>query len=563
MSAGTAPAVPQLALASARGRWLLVVAVLGSALAQLEATVVNVALPSIGADLDAGVSGLQWVLNAYLLALASLVLLGGAVGDRFGRRRTFVAGALLFCLASTGCALAPTLPLLVVARAVQGVGAALLVPGSLAVLESMLRPADRARAIGSWSALGGIAGAVGPLLGGLLVESSWRAVFLLPVPLGLLAAAAAVRHLPEPRPAPRPPTGAGDPRAQRERAPLDAAGAVLTVLALGGLTYALVRATTGPWGLVAAALAVGVSAALALVLVERRHPEPLVPPAVLASSRFVVANAVTFAVYAGLGGVFFLLVVQLQNGLGYSPLQAGAATVPMTLVLLLLSSRAGRLAQRTGPRLPLTAGPVLMAAGMLLMRRIEPGASYLGDVLPAVLVVAVGLSATVAPVTATALAAAPAAHAGAASGVSNAVARTAQLAAVSGLPLLVGLSGEDYTDPQALSRGFAAAVLACAVLALLGAGIAWTGLRSPDPAGGPSEQRPTGPAAALHPMCCPVDAPPPRVRIDSRDGRPLAAGARTAERSDPRTRRAGRVSGASASGDPHRPLGGALEDGRP
>ena len=479
MRAGAAPATPQLALASTRGRWLLAVAVLGSALAQLEATVVNVALPSIGADLGAGVSGLQWVLDAYLLALASLVL-GGALGDRLGRRRVFVAGTLLFCATSLLCALAPSLPLLVSARAVQGVGAALVVPGSLAMLESLLRPADRARGIGTWSALGGIAGAVGPLLGGVLVELSWRWAFLLPVPLGLVAAAAARRHLP----------GPGGRSIRGAWRSLDLAGALLVAAALAGTTFALVQAPVGPTWTVVTAAGLGAAAAAAFLLVERRARDPLLPLGVFASRQFAAANALTFVVYAALGGVFFLLAVVLQTSLGYSPLAAGAATLPVTVVMLVLSARAGQLAQRIGARLPLTVGPLVIGAGMLLLGRIEVGASYVRDVLPAVLVFALGLAATVAPVTATVLAAAPARQAGVASGVSNALARTAQLVAVSGLPVLVGLGGDAYADPRAVTGAFRSAMTACAVLAIAGAALASATIRDaqpvqPPPSAGP------------------------------------------------------------------------------
>ncbi|ABS03786.1 MFS transporter [Kineococcus radiotolerans] len=475
-----------LSLASAPGRWLVAVAVLGSALAQVEATVVNVALPSIGTGLGADVSHLQWVLNAYLLTLASLVLLGGSLGDRLGRRRVFIVGTMLFCVASTVCALAPDLSVLIAARAVQGVGAALVVPGSLAMLESMLAPGDRARGIGLWSALGGIAGAVGPVLGGVLVEVSWRWVFILPVPLGLLAAAAARQHLPQADDCELHGAAAREraeqgPAPSRARQSLDVAGTLLVVLALGGLTFALVQASVGPLWMVWASGGLGLAAAVAFVLVEQHAHDPLLPLRIFASRQFSAANLLTFVVYAALGGVFFLLVVVLQTGLGYSPLIAGAATLPITLVMLVLSARAGQLAQKIGPRLPLTGGPLVIAAGLLLLSRLAPGSSYLHDVLPAVLVLAFGLSATVAPVTATVLAAVPAQQAGVAAGVNNAVARTAQLIAISALPLVVGLNGTAYTDPQAISEAFATAMRMCAVLALTGAAIAWAMIRTPPP----------------------------------------------------------------------------------
>ena len=369
------------------------------------------------------------------------------------------------------------------------------------MLEAVLRPDDRARAIGAWSALGGIAAAVGPLLGGWLVEFSWRSVFLLPVPLGAAVALAAWRTVPETR----------DPTATGR---LDITGAVLATVALAGLTFALVQAETGPMAAVAAAAVLGVAGAVAFVLVERRSSHPMLPLDIFASPQFTAANAVTFVVYAALGGVFFLLVVFLQTALGYSPLQAGAASLPITLLMLGLSSRAGALAQSRGPRLPLTVGPLLIAAGMLLMLRIAPGSGYLTDVLPAVVVFGLGLAATVAPVTATVLAAADDRHAGVASGVNNAVARTAQLAAVAALPLAVGLTGEQYTDPIALTGAFHRAMVISAVLAAVGAVISALFIRS-------DVLHPTAPERAApvrHHVHCGVAGPPARVttRAESR-----------------------------------------------
>jgi EmrB/QacA subfamily drug resistance transporter len=521
-----ATAVP---LSSPRGRWILIAAVLASALASIEATVVNVALPAIGRDLDAGVAGLQWVLNGYLLTLAALILLGGSLGDRLGRRRILVAGVVLFSVASAVCGAAPTIELLVAARVLQGVGGALLAPGSLAMLEAVLRPEDRARAIGAWSALGGVAAAIGPLLGGWLVEISWRWVFLLPVPLGVVVVLVALAKVPESR----------DPTATGR---LDLLGAALATVALGGMTFALVQAEVGGVVAVTAAAVLGVAAAVAFVAVERRRPDPMLPPDIFASRQFTAANAVTFVVYAALGGVFFLLVVFLQTALGWSPLQSGAASLPITVIMLALSSRAGALAQRVGPRLPLTVGPVLIAAGMLLMLRIGPGGSYLLDVLPAVVVFGLGLAATVAPVTATALAAADDRHAGVASGVNNAVARTAQLVAVAVLPLAVGLGGEEYADPVALTDAFHRAMVVSAVTALVGAAIAFLFIRADvlHEAGGPEPARDEPvrpepvrdepvppepvrsgarrPGPVRHHWHCGTDGPPPRPWTADRSG---------------------------------------------
>ena len=333
---------PMIRLDSPRGRWVVAVTVLGSSVALLEATVVNVALPQIGRELDAGVAGLQWTLNGYMLTLAALILLGGSLGDRYGRRRIFELGVAWFTIASALCAFAPNVEVLVAARVVQGVGGALLTPGSLAIIESSLHPDDRSRAIGAWSALGGVAAAVGPLIGGYLVDAvSWRAIFLINLPLGALVIWASRRHVPETR---------GVATVGR----LDIAGSVLASVGLAGATFALIGAGESEGMGTAAIVAglVGIAALVGFVVVERRSPSPMLPLGIFASRQFTAANLVTFVVYAALGGVFFLLVLFLQVGLGYSAIAAGAATLPMTVLMLLLSTRAGALAQRIGPRLP-------------------------------------------------------------------------------------------------------------------------------------------------------------------------------------------------------------------
>ncbi|MFR9674472.1 MFS transporter [Streptomyces sp. TR02-1] len=488
---------------TATGRWVLAATVLGSAMGFLDATVVNVALPAIGSDLDAGVSALQWVLDGYLLTLAALILLGGSLADRYGRRRVFSTGVVCFMVPSVLCALAPDATVLVVARGLQGVGAALLTPGSLAIIQSAFRPDDRARAIGTWSALSGVAAALGPILGGYLIDAlSWRWIFLINVPLGLAVLAATARHVPESR----------DPTV---RGRLDLRGGLLATLGLGGLTYALIEGPRGhvaTW-LVLAVLLLGLAALLAFVLTERRSPAPMLPLGVFAARQFLAANAVTVVVYAALGGVFFLLVVFLQTSLGYSPLLAGAASLPVTLLMLLLSARAGQLAQRVGPRIPLTAGPLLLACGMLLMLRIDEGDPYVSSVLPAVVVFGLGLATTVAPVTATALAAAPAEHSGVASGINNAVSRAAQLAAVAALPPLAGISGGDFTDPGALTDGFHTAMAITAALAAAGGVLAFATIRSDvlaraaAPAGPPEAEKGAAPAARGAPQKPPYECP--------------------------------------------------------
>jgi EmrB/QacA subfamily drug resistance transporter len=424
--------------------------------------VVNVALPDIGRDLDASTSSLQWILNGYLLTLASLILLGGSLGDRYGRRRVFVLGIWLFTASSLLCAIAPSAELLVFARMVQGVGGALLTPGSLALIEASFRAGDRARAIGAWSGLGGVAAALGPLLGGYLVGAvSWRAIFLINLPLGVFVGWAAARHVPESR----------DPSAS---GPLDLRGAAMTGLGLAGTTYALIEAPEqGP---TAPVLLAGVAGALALIAFfweERRSPNPMLPLEIFSSRQFSAANAVTFVVYAALGGFFFLLVAFLQISLGYSPIEAGSASLPVTGLMLLFSARAGALAERIGPRIPLTVGPLVVAVGLLLMTGISPGDSYLAAVLPPILVFGAGLTLVVAPVTATVLAAADSRHSGIASGVNNAVARVAGLLAVAVLPAVAGLTGDAFYDPAPMEDGFRIAMVVCAVLAAAGGVLAW------------------------------------------------------------------------------------------
>jgi EmrB/QacA subfamily drug resistance transporter len=457
----------QVAFSSSAGRWVLVVAVLGSGVAFLDGTVVNVALPDIGRDLDASTSALQWILNGYLLTLASLILLGGSLGDRYGRRRIFALGVGLFTFASLLCAMAPNAGMLVAARMLQGIGGALLTPGSLAIIESTFRPADRARAIGAWSGLGGVATALGPLLGGYLVQAvSWRAIFLINLPLGLFVIVMATRHVPESR----------DPTASGH---LDFTGAILAAVGLAGTTYALIEGSDqGGSPLILLAGTLGVLALVAFVEAERRSPNPMMPLAMFSSRQFTAANLVTFVVYAALGGVFFLLVAFLQISLGYSPVAAGAASLPVTALMLLLSARSGAMAQRIGARIPLTVGPLVIALGLLLMTRIEPGDSYVSSVLPAVIVFGLGLTLVVAPVTATVLAAADERHAGIASGINNAVSRVAGLLAVAVLPLIAGLTGDSFYDPAQMADGFRVAMFACAGLSATGGILAWLTIES-------------------------------------------------------------------------------------
>jgi EmrB/QacA subfamily drug resistance transporter len=503
MTQSALPPSPDSAVAfgSPRGRWVMAATVLGSGLAFVDATVVNVALPSIGDSLRADLSSLTWVINAYTLTLASMILLGGSLGDRFGRRRVFVIGVVWFALASLLCGLAPNIETLIAARALQGVGGALLTPGSLAILQSAFRPEDRSRAIGAWSGLAGVSGAAGPFLGGWLVQvTSWRWVFLINLPLAIAVVVIAVRHVPESR----------DPTASPHT---DLAGAVLGAAGLGALTYGLItwqdQGFTAP--AVIFALLGGVASLAGFVVRERTARAPMLPMGIFASPLFRAANVVTFVVYASLGGVFFWLVLNLQVVAGYTPLAAGVALLPMTLIMLLLSARMGALAQRVGPRLPMTVGPLLCASGVAGMTRIGPGASYVFDVLPPVVVFGVGLSITVAPLTATVLAAAPARHAGLASGVNNAVARVAGLLAVAVLPLVAGLSGEAYNDPDLLEPAYQTAMWVCASLLAAGGVLAAALVRLPvltPPAPSPPAQQRWHCAVDGPPMpSCPRDGP--------------------------------------------------------
>jgi EmrB/QacA subfamily drug resistance transporter len=459
-----------LSMSSAQGRWVLAATVLGSGIAFLDSTVVNVALPHIGEDLNTGVGGLQWVINGYLLSISALILLGGSLGDRFGRKLIFQVGVVVFAVGSVLCAVSPTIWLLVAARVVQGIGGALLTPGSLAILEASFRKDERMRAIGAWSGLSGVASALGPFLGGWLVDAgSWRWIFFINLPLAAFVVLVAARHVPE----------SLDPEASHH---IDIVGALLLAVALGGVSWGLIASGDVGWGSPAAwgGIVAGVTAFAGFVAHERRSHDPMVPPSIFASAQFRAANLVTAAMYAALGGVFFLLVVQLQNVLGYTALQAGAASLPITLLMLALSARSGALAARIGPRLQMTAGPLLVAAGALLLTRVQEGSRYVSDVLPAVLVLGLGLATVVAPLTATALAAAADRYAGVASGVNTTVARASQLAAVAALPVAAGLTGDTYLDPDAFNAGFRTAMIITAGLAALGGVIAFVGIRNPE-----------------------------------------------------------------------------------
>jgi len=473
------------------GRWVVAVTVAGSGIAMLDSTVVTIALPSIGRQFHTGVAALQWVVSGYTLTLAALLLLGGSLGDRYGRRRIYLAGIVWFALASAASGFAPTATVLIVTRVLQGAGAALLTPGSLAILQASFAPGDRGRAIGAWSGLSGVATAAGPLLGGYLITAaSWRWIFFINVPIAAAVVALGARHVPESR----------DPDATGR---LDWAGALAAVVFLAGVTFAFIEAPTLGWSspAVLAMAAAGLAGLAAFLAREHTAASPMLPLAIFRTRQFAATNTVTFIVYAALTGVTFLLPVVLQVVSGYSPLAAGLAMLPPTIIMLTLSARSGQLASRIGPRLPMSAGPLVAAAGFALLTLATRGSSYL-YVLPGVTVFGLGLTITVAPLTATAMSAAPAEHAGIASAVNNDVARFGGLLAVAVLPALAGLTGTTYLHPAALSAGFSTAMLSAAALSAAGGLLAALTIRNPP--------RPRRPAGRSHPhyLHCAVDAPP-------------------------------------------------------
>ena len=480
----------------ARARWVLGATVLGAALTFIDGTVVNLALPHLADDLGAGSESLTWVVNGYTLALAALVLLGGALGDRFGRRRAYVAGVVGFAAASLACGLAPSVEVLVAARVVQGVAAALLTPGSLALLQATFAPEDRGRAIGAWSGLTGVAGAVGPFVGGWIIEvADWRWAFLVNLPVAAAVVVVTHRHVPESRPARA--DGALPPR-------LDWAGAALLVVALGALTFALTAWSGTPFldVRVGGLVLLGLLVAAVFVVVERRSPAPLLPTRLFASRVFVVANLATFLVYAALGALFFSLGLVLQVGAGFSPVAAGLALLPVTVLMLLFSSRVGALMERRGARLPMTLGPLVAAVGALLLTGLDADVDYVGGVLVPMTVFGAGLTLLVTPLTASVLAAVPDDVVGLASGVSNAVARTAGLLAVASVPLVAGLGGTALIDPERVVAGFGTVAWWCAGLLVAASVTSAFGI-TPGP-GRSGRSRP----AQHH---CATSAPPPGV----------------------------------------------------
>jgi EmrB/QacA subfamily drug resistance transporter len=463
-----------LKLHSAAGRWVVAGSVLGSGAVFLESSVVNVALPAIARDFHVGVVGLQWVINGYLLTLSALMLLGGALGDRFGRARVFAIGCVAFAIASGGCALAPSLFALVALRVVQGAAGALLVPNSLAMLDMAFEGEERGAAIGQWAAWSAVSTAAGPFAGGWLVDAlSWRWVFSAVILFALVASVIVTRHIASDK---LPDSRKGSAASRR----IDYLGAALGTLALAGIVGALM---SGPaigftdWRVLGAGIG-GVVFMGAFILVERRVAKPILPLSIFRSQQFSGVNATTFLVYGALSSLFFLLMPQLQGNLHYSALRAGAALTPANVIMLVLSPITGRMSARIGPRILMTVGAFVAAGGMLLFARVHEGATYLTTILPATIVFGIGLSILVAPLTSAVLSAVKESDTGIASGINNAVARLAGLIATAALPLAAGIGGSAKLEGAAFSAGYVRAMFISAGLCAAGALVALVTVRN-------------------------------------------------------------------------------------
>ena len=494
---GVAPPEPSgprelLSYRSAQGRWVVAAMVLGVSVAGIDSTVVAVALPAIGRSLHASFQALQWTVTSYTLTLASLILLAGSLSDRWGRRRVFLAGLGWFTVASVLCAAAPSAGWLIAARAVQGIGGALMTPASLAIIEATFQPGDRTHAIGTWAGFSGVSAAIAPFVGGWLLEAgSWRAIFLINVPVAAVTAWTTRRHVPE-------------SRNTSLSGSVDWPGALAGAAALAAITYGIIilpsAGVTSPQFAAAVILAVVSSAAFAVT--ERRARNPMLPPAIFAPARFRAANAVTFVVNGALGGFAFVFIPALEIVAGYSPVVAGSALVPVTAVTLLLSGTSGRLAQRIGPRPQIVAGCLVCAAASMLAVHIGPRADYWTAVFPVAVLFGLGLASLLPPLTASAMNSAPDSQAGLASGVNNAVSRVAGLLWIAALPPITGLIGAAYTDPARFRSSFAEISWICAAAFTSAAAVAATFITRPGRAA--PARRPALIQTPVPHLACPV-----------------------------------------------------------
>src|SRR5580693_5705738 len=510
-----------LAYRSAQGRRVVAAMILGSSVAGIDSMVVAVALPAIGRNLHAGFQALQWTVTSYTLTLASLILLAGSLSDRWGRRRVFLAGLSWFTVASVLCAAAPSVGWLIAARAVQGIGGALMTPASLAIIEATFRPADRTRAIGTWAGFSGVSSAIAPFLGGWLLQvGSWRWIFLINVPVAAVTAWTTRRHVPE-------------SRNTSVSGSVDWPGALTGVVALAAITYAIIvlpgAGVTSPRFAAAAVLAVVSS--VTFVVTERRGSNPMLPPAIFAPAAFRAANAVTFVVNGALGGFAFVFIPALEIVAGYSPVVAGSALVPVTIVTLMLSGASGRLAARIGPRPQLVAGCLLCAVASVLAVRVGAHAGYWTVVFPLAVLFGLGLASLLPPLTATAMNSAPDSLAGLASGVNNAVARVAGLLWIAALPPLTGLTGAAYADPTRFQSSFGQISWICAAAFTCAAALAAAFIAGPDR---PPAARPALIQTPVPHLACPVTVGRPPGQTRGPDSSQASDRSRAADAPSPR-----------------------------